>query len=1668
MKKFNFLNPFLLTPLFFFLFNPKTSAQIDIHAPDIFLCVGDDFTQVGNVYINETSNSDINNTDAIADSIIIQRPGPNFIFKAENLSLTEFNAGTTSNSTTAYATDTSIVLKYTMADTENELGDFTLSGLEIKAINASASGNAIRSGGNAFLNGFGINSVFFSVASFDQPPAVNSQPEDQYYCQGNQVSFTISSADAQTFKWQINQGGGFTDLNNNADFSGATTNTLTVNPNSGLNNAAFRCILSNACGSTTSSQAILYPNQSTDIISGPETQFVCSGTSATFSVSANGAQLTYKWYENDQEINLGNGNFSGQNTESLSITTIYSWQNGYRYHVEVSNSCGSSVVSSQAFLIVTDGSATINGLESQYCPNGGPDTLKGFPTGGTFSGNGIKNISEGVALFYPDSVLDNSNHSITYEVQKGNCDATVSQNTFVRKKSTNLEITSPATDSISLTSQDSLINLKATPEGGMFSGIGVGFNNGVYNFSPANLSDGFYTITYSLNDGTCLNKVSKTIAINNLPGGEVLIPELKTKYCSSANSHPITWINEDSVNIKIIVTNPLVVSEKKYPLISISGPGVYGNLEDGFIFQPDSASSPQNGGSGLKKLTVIYQTDTKITAASGVSYGTEIDTLYQYTTVNRNPVLSFETLSLSGDTIPFEKYYCTYDPGMKLKGNFPGTNFLIANRDVVGDTLRTDNFVPSQIGPKNVDIIFRYTDPNTNCFAQTNRTTSIIGTPPTPQTDSLLTYCTGETIENLLAINQNQEFLIRWYNDNSTLIGEGNSFDPEIINQESSQNTYYVSTQHKESQCESSAKQVKVIINPTPVLSFSGLAESYCVSEDKDTLSGFPAGSGGRFTGSGIIDLGNGKAVLDPTIFKDNVNSTITYTFTNTFNCSNSTSQSTKINLLPLVSLANLDSAYCQDPNLAIDLNGAPAGGSYTINNLAAGQIFRPSDYDKGSYVINYSYQNQTTGCSNDTSISVTLNALPQPGLSLSSRCRGDNIQFLNETLIETPDLLKSIFWDFGNGQSSEEENPVYQYQFFGKYKVQLEVVSELGCQSTMDTIVDIEPFPVSDFDWTDICQEDQTSFINLSTIDEAYNISSYEWDFGDGYSISGLSGQVTGGTNDGTTEGTYFEPVHRYSETGIYTAKLTVVSRGNCSASLEKEFHVLPKIEVSNDDPYYEDFENLLNPDGGYVAFGVNNSWQFGMPDKPGLTGANSGSHAWVTKLDTVYYNNEKSYVDFPCFVFNNLDRPYISLNYFTDLQSSFDGAVLQYSINGGRSWDNIGALGEGINWFNQNFLVANPGEQEIRQKFAGWSGQTKQWKNARNILDYISSGDETIRLRIAFATDATNPPNTNMAGFAFDDIFIGNRERIVLVEHFSNLNEASAIDAGNNVYGVINNKIKDVVAIEYHTSFPGIDVLNRDNIADPSARVQFYGVGAVPKTYIDGQETAGLSELQVSKNSLYDPSCNIDLSTETVNGLMSIAATITAADTIPDDITLKIAIIERVVTVETGEVNYDFQWVLKKMAPNAAGKTFFRDWLPGDSEIYTTTWNGIPQAYDTSQIGVVAFLQNNNTREILNAQFISGSGWTVTDPVGLHDFTTSNITLYPNPASDLLFINNTGLETLNWSVSDQMGRSIISGSTFSKDQSKVDTSSLPEGIYLFKILSKQENITNKIIISR
>jgi PKD repeat protein len=128
--------------------------------------------------------------------------------------------------------------------------------------------------------------------------------------------------------------------------------------------------------------------------------------------------------------------------------------------------------------------------------------------------------------------------------------------------------------------------------------------------------------------------------------------------------------------------------------------------------------------------------------------------------------------------------------------------------------------------------------------------------------------------------------------------------------------------------------------------------------------------------------------------------------------------------------------------------------------------------------------------------------------------------------LSSTNDTIVSWYWDFGDGGSSTQQNPVHTFPHNGVYLVCLTITTSDSCTDTYCQYVYVGTQPCEAY-FTLGHQGTHVSFIDLST---GNNIIYWFWDFGDGHTS------------------TQQHPFHQYASPGLYLVCLTIWTADSCT----------------------------------------------------------------------------------------------------------------------------------------------------------------------------------------------------------------------------------------------------------------------------------------------------------------------------------------------------------------------------------------------------------------------------------------------------------------------------------------------------------------------------------------
>ncbi|HUX58660.1 MAG TPA: T9SS type A sorting domain-containing protein [Bacteroidales bacterium] len=755
------------------------------------------------------------------------------------------------------------------------------------------------------------------------------------------------------------------------------------------------------------------------------------------------------------------------------------------------------------------------------------------------------------------------------------------------------------------------------------------------------------------------------------------------------------------------------------------------------------------------------------------------------------------------------------------------------------------------------------------------------------------------------------------------------------------------------------------------------------------------------------------------------------------------------------------DTLICNN-SAPFELVAFPAGGTFTNPAVVGGYLYPSKDTVLTSSSLKYTYTNQKTGCFIEKEVPFIVSPAPKVSFVPVDVCienSSDITHFINKTTpSDSIDLWHWEFSDLGETEQSDKIEPGYLFRTGGLHQVSLTATAKNGCSARKDSTINLGVKPVADFYWRNDCFYANDSISLFDSTSSITPIVSQSWNIVDEAPFS-------------TEKNSKYPKI----STGYLQVQYTVrTNYANCFADTIKEIFIRPTISLAPDEPYIQNFES---GNGGWVkaAEDTVNNWSFGKPDRLVINTAASGESAWFTQLP--YQKVESSSIVSPCFDFSIIERPMISIKLRALFGKNREGAVLQYKTVNNDSWQPVGTIDDGISWFNSILIQGWPGDDKI-----GWTtldtADTK-WKEASHTLDELK-GRKDVKLRIAYGSNGTSEYNE---GIAFDDIWIGERSRNVLLEHFTNTSDNDSKVATALVNTIATNKKEDVINIQYHTNFPGSDPFYDSNPGDVSARVLFYGLIRVPYTFIDGgtrieyanlfdNDLVKIDSNDVARRSLINPGFDISLNTTISGGVLSIGGQITAMKDInPDNLTLYLAVTEKENSDTTGANGETiFYNVFRKFIPDAGGINLKKTWSDGESiALPDQTWL-IEKIKSSSDIEVIAFIQDNITKNLCQATSDSIQN-IVVGIEKLFQGKGNDFSLYPNPTGNkfTIALKEPLKNDADVRIYDIQGIVVASYKVESGvSEYTIENPGLKDGIYLVRISSGGLNLGfRKLIIS-
>ena len=1347
------------------------------------------------------------------------------------------------------------------------------------------------------------------------------------------------------------------------------------------------------------------------------------------------------------------------------------------------NGCTNSITDD---VEVTSGGARIDDLESSYCNYEDPFTITGFnPIGATGWFEFESVTTPGNSLTINPSSLIAGNHTVVYKYLDGT-------STFQAQKSFAVDSVGVNTDFITLLTKYcegaddvSLTAVNLYPSGGTghftFSGPSEAFtpspiNSNAALFEPSKApANQTYQVSYYYTSpaGCESNLIQKSVTINPTPdvdfvirdnynfdeGDVQLVGEPAGGTFSSGTVIHNNGILKPSLftpgdlYIKYAFTNQTTGCSNSIekPTRILNAEEVISGLEQNYCYSTDTVlmeCTPIVDGTIVgefysDRLGVIesYEPNKAKYPIAAIGNGEDV-VRYRYSVVGTPYEVYTEVLVDSIGEVTIQNLlegYCEDAAQIQINGrstHSSGTGTFTYSGVATAFTDLQGGFAiyrPTEESVGLQNITYTYNSNLSECFSDTTVQVEIY---PLPEVSFELPtyYNIDDPAITLVGEPSGGVF--------STATGViANEFQPAVYGVGPVTITYTYSDGNS---CENSISKTVTIIGPSATI--TGLPATICIDGESINISGSSTnGLPGYFEGPGITNTEANKASFNPAEAGEGEHS-IFYKYTS--NADGTTllyiSQIIEVVDLGEVSILGFRPSmeYCKGEDV-VSLTGTPQPGTFSGSGIVADEFY-PSVANVGTNEIVYTHT--LSGCTISGSVQVTINPLPEVSIDVVQVCSdliNDSVEFINNTTSVDEVVLWN--WSFGAGEgTSELFEPKYLYKTAGSKLVSLTAETVKGCKASGTKVINVGILPEANFSWVNECLNDrETEFTSES--DGGVEIESFTW-FIDGVELAEASNIE--------------EFNYSFQDVGDYTVKLLVESADGCKDSIEKVLHIQPLIAISelSNQIYVEDFEDnesywSAGPVIEYDPF----SWNYGAPNNTVINHSASGENAWFTSAFTKD-QIEKSQVISPCYDLRGITKPMLKFNIWSMPEAGRNGAVLQYTIDDGKSWEVLGDLNTGINWFNSNSIRSQPGGQLV-----GWSAETDGWVSARHSLDALRDA-ENVRFRIAFAADGT--ANNDFDGFAFDDVWIGNREQKLLVEYFTNATVATTGSANSTMRGIETSNYRDLASIHYHTSSPVGDPFYSFYPAGPSTRELFYGVSSIPYALVNGDTknsfaSANLSSIQPMLNieMLKDPRMKIEVE-GSVGTSVNLQATVTMLDDFADeDLVLYCAIVQKVAEVATPLNGQDeFYSVLRGFVPDAGGTQLKQNWESGESETFTLSTT-IPEGVPTEMLRAVVFVQNIEDDKIYQTEIFDASPSTSTNP-NAESFAVS---VYPNPASSL--VRFSAPQVIEQATLVDISGRVLDVFEPSSERFEIPIDRLVNGIYFVRIKAQTGQIVVKFI---
>ena len=258
---------------------------------------------------------------------------------------------------------------------------------------------------------------------------------------------------------------------------------------------------------------------------------------------------------------------------------------------------------------------------------------------------------------------------------------------------------------------------------------------------------------------------------------------------------------------------------------------------------------------------------------------------------------------------------------------------------------------------------------------------------------------------------------------------------------------------------------------------------------------------------------------------------------------------------------------------------------------------------------------------------------------------------------------------------------------------------------------------------------------------------------------------------------------------------------------------------------------------------------------------------------------------------------------------------------------------------------------------------------------------------------------------------------KRRVLIEEFTNASCPPCASQNPTFNATIAANIDYLTPLKYQAPFPGYDPMNEQNPAEVATRLSYYNVDGVPNGRQNGtlevfpMTAYNKTTILAAYNTTTPVTITLSHAFSADYDSILLQVDVKSETELTGALRLHVAVMEENINFDAppGSTNEkDFSYVMRKMLPNAAGTTT-GDFAAGETKSYSFAWP-VAYAYDMNELGAVAWLQTNDTKEVYQSAISFPTGDIPTIQIAVPNSFSFNCT---SGVSPVLTLTNTSADS-------------------------------------------------------